>query len=256
MVQKGIENFCHSLPVGQWSWWRPGGFVFLLSQAGCSPLKNNWKKHMHPQNMKRGKAWGKFLLGEKRRTEGNWLHRKCLINSADFPLPLELEQILFCGIRIANLRKQNARPHTTHRSYISVCAFGETQMKLPHPTCTIHSKGLISSEEKSVLAHVGYFSLFSVQVLRIFCDHQGCLRPNPHRTRDATRNTTQANGTCWCEWGYPHCKQTTSKEKCSNLPARLVPRPVWIGPYVSPGLLLHTSGSDTQMCVTCEAQCG
>ncbi len=28
-----------------------------------------------------------------------------------------------------------------------------------------------------------------------------CFRPNPHRMRDATRNTTQANGTCWCEWG-------------------------------------------------------
>ncbi len=55
------------------------------------------------------------------------------------------------------------------------------------------------------------------------------VRPNPHRTRDAARNARQANGTCWCEWGYPHWMQATSKEKCSNLPARRVPRPVWIG---------------------------
>ena len=25
------------------------------------------------------------------------------------------------------------------------------------------------------------------------------LRPNPHRTRDTTRNAMRANGTCWCE---------------------------------------------------------
>ncbi len=37
--------------------------------------------------------------------------------------------------------------------------------------------------------------------------HRRTLRPNPHRTRDATRNATQANGTCWCEWGCPHCTQ-------------------------------------------------
>ena len=57
------------------------------------------------------------------------------------------------------------------------------------------------------------------------------FRPNPHRMRDAMHNATQANGTCWCEWGYPHCTQATSKEKRSNLCARRVPRPVWIGPY-------------------------
>ena len=26
-----------------------------------------------------------------------------------------------------------------------------------------------------------------------------------------------SNGTCWCEWGCPHCTRATSKEKCSNL---------------------------------------
>ncbi len=41
---------------------------------------------------------------------------------------------------------------------------------------------------------------------------------------------TQANGTNWCEWEYPHCTQATSKEKRSNLCTRRVPRPVWIGP--------------------------
>ncbi len=56
------------------------------------------------------------------------------------------------------------------------------------------------------------------------------LRRNPHRTRDVTHNATQANRTCWCEWECSHCTQATSKEKCSNLRARCVPRPVWIGP--------------------------
>ncbi len=55
------------------------------------------------------------------------------------------------------------------------------------------------------------------------------LTPNPHRTRDAMRNAKQANGTCWCEWGCPHCGQATSKEKRSNLRLRRIPRPVWIG---------------------------
>ncbi len=64
------------------------------------------------------------------------------------------------------------------------------------------------------------------------------LRPNPHRTQDAMRNATQANGTCWCEWGCPHCIQATLKEKLSNLRARGVPRPVWIGPYTSQSLAL------------------
>ena len=50
--------------------------------------------------------------------------------------------------------------------------------------------------------------------------------------RDATRNATQANGTCWCEWGCPHCMQATSKEKCSNLRMHRIARPVWIGPQI------------------------
>ncbi len=44
-----------------------------------------------------------------------------------------------------------------------------------------------------------------------------------HRMRDATRNATQANRTCWCEWGCPHCMQATSKEKHWNLHAHCVP---------------------------------
>ena len=56
------------------------------------------------------------------------------------------------------------------------------------------------------------------------------LRPNPHRTRDAMCNAMWANGTCWCEWGCPHCMQATSKVKHSNLCAHRVPHPVWIGP--------------------------
>ncbi len=56
------------------------------------------------------------------------------------------------------------------------------------------------------------------------------LRPNPHRTRDATHNAMQANGTCWCEWGCLHCTQATLKEKFSNLWAHRVLHPVWIGP--------------------------
>ena len=56
------------------------------------------------------------------------------------------------------------------------------------------------------------------------------VRPNPHRTRDATRNATQANGTWWCEWGCSHCTQATSKETRSNLRAHPIPRPVWIRP--------------------------
>ena len=65
------------------------------------------------------------------------------------------------------------------------------------------------------------------------CDRGFSLmsRPNPHRTRDAMHNATQANVTCWCEWGYPHCTQATSKEKHSNLSTPCVPRPVWMGPW-------------------------
>ncbi len=47
---------------------------------------------------------------------------------------------------------------------------------------------------------------------------------------DVMRNAMQAYGPCWCEWGCPHCTQATSKEKCSNVRTRRVPRPVWIGP--------------------------
>ena len=37
------------------------------------------------------------------------------------------------------------------------------------------------------------------------------LRPNPHRTWDATGNATQANRTCWCEWGCTARKQHQKK---------------------------------------------
>ena len=40
----------------------------------------------------------------------------------------------------------------------------------------------------------------------------------------------KGNGTYWCEWECPHCTQTTSKEKFSNLHVHRVARPVWIGP--------------------------
>ena len=39
-----------------------------------------------------------------------------------------------------------------------------------------------------------------------------------------------ANGTCCCQWECSHCLQAKSKEKCSNLRARRVARPVWIRP--------------------------
>ncbi len=55
-------------------------------------------------------------------------------------------------------------------------------------------------------------------------------RPNPHRTQDATRKATRANGTCWCEWGCPHCMQATSKEKWTNLRTLRIPHAVWIEP--------------------------
>ncbi len=43
------------------------------------------------------------------------------------------------------------------------------------------------------------------------------MSPNSHRTRDATRNATQANGTCCCcQWEGSHCSQATSKEKRSS----------------------------------------
>ncbi len=51
------------------------------------------------------------------------------------------------------------------------------------------------------------------------------FRPNSHRTRTLV---TPANGTCCCQWECSHCSQATSKEKCSNLHARCVARPVWI----------------------------
>ena len=73
-------------------------------------------------------------------------------------------------------------------------------------------------------------------------DHEGvwnpflgrhfCLRPNSHRTRDATRFATPANGTYCCQWECSYCMQTTSKEKCSNLRVRREARPVWIRPKV------------------------
>ncbi len=55
-------------------------------------------------------------------------------------------------------------------------------------------------------------------------------------TQDAgcTRNATQANGTCCCQWECSHCTQATSKEKCSSLCARRVAHPVWIGPFRGP----------------------
>ena len=65
------------------------------------------------------------------------------------------------------------------------------------------------------------------------------LRPNPHRMPDRTRNARRANGICWCEWGCPHCTQATSKEKCSNLCVRRIPRPVWIGPEDWIGICWH-----------------
>ena len=46
------------------------------------------------------------------------------------------------------------------------------------------------------------------------------VRPNSHRTRDATRS----------KWECSHCTQARSKEKHSNLRARRVERPVWIRP--------------------------
>ena len=45
----------------------------------------------------------------------------------------------------------------------------------------------------------------------------------------STQDATQANGTCCCEWECPHCTQTTSKEKRSNLRARRVASRVLCG---------------------------
>ncbi len=73
------------------------------------------------------------------------------------------------------------------------------------------------------------------------------LRPKPHRTRDATHNVTQANGTCWCECGCPHCMQATSKEKHSNLHMRRIPCPVWIGPYFKAEIYQWDKNSGVQM---------
>ncbi len=48
------------------------------------------------------------------------------------------------------------------------------------------------------------------------------LRPYQHRTRDATRNAMEANGTCWCKLGCPHSTQATSKDLHSNFRARVL----------------------------------
>ena len=57
-----------------------------------------------------------------------------------------------------------------------------------------------------------------------------CPRSQTGNWKQRKRYAMRANGTCWCEWEYSHCTQATSKEKRSNLRARRVPRPVWIGP--------------------------
>ena len=96
-------------------------------------------------------------------------------------------------------------------------------------------KNLMSN--KNATCHLpSTFSLLSAESPRpkSRCDKNSCrgtFRPNPHRTRDAMLNAMQGNGTCWCEWGCPHCTQATSKEKCSNLRLCRFPRPVWIGPH-------------------------
>ena len=74
------------------------------------------------------------------------------------------------------------------------------------------------------------------------------FRPNPYRMQDAMHNVTQANEPCWCEWGCPHCRQATSKEKHSNLRARRVPRPVWIGPYKTPAFAARIADALSTLC--------
>ncbi len=66
----------------------------------------------------------------------------------------------------------------------------------------------------------------------------------------STQDATQANGTCWCKWGCPHCTQTTSKLKHSNLRQRRVPRPVLIGPSV----LAFLSRSRNDLCCLQDSQ--
>ena len=68
----------------------------------------------------------------------------------------------------------------------------------------------------AVLLSIVFFSFFEI-------DPFIHIRPNafsdPIHTGRATRR--KANGTCWCEWEYPHCTQATSKGLRSNLRARV-----------------------------------
>ncbi len=66
----------------------------------------------------------------------------------------------------------------------------------------------------------------TVDVSCVLQEHLGPI----HTGRGTRCATTQANGTCCCQWRCPHYMQATSKEKCLNLRTRGVPRPVWIGP--------------------------
>ena len=55
------------------------------------------------------------------------------------------------------------------------------------------------------------------------------LRPNPHRTRDVTRNATRANGTMLMLMGVSTLYTSNIKGKMFQFAC--VSRPVWIGPH-------------------------
>ncbi len=51
------------------------------------------------------------------------------------------------------------------------------------------------------------------------------VRPNSHRTRDTTRDATQANGTCCRQWEYSHCSKQHQRKNvpiCMRVASRVL----------------------------------
>ncbi len=128
--------------------------------------------------------------------------------------------------------KKKPKIHKTEWQFIHQWApnYGVNRLLVgPRVNGNRHVTAVITSAAAFELAWCGYQNYWG-------------LIHTSHMTRDATHNTTQANGTCCHQWEYSHCMQATSKEKCSNLCAHRVARSVWIMPEAErPGWAIYSS---------------